>query len=175
MKKYTIKKNPPKNTCKIWGCKNDKYKARGLCGSHHDWLYKSGQLEKYADPTKRIFFADSRYGIRRKIKNGVCRMIENNQFCNKTVHYRGLCTRHCSLFRLHKVFEKYAGPRKQTLGGPFQKKKRMQVGVCHLIDGGIRCHKPSRRQGLCGAHAKYLDQRGLLDKYGIFGRNQRNI
>lgn len=170
MREYRIRKTRKKYQCMIWKCENYKYKARGLCESHHAWFGKSGQLEKYADPDKKTYFYQSKYGTRLKIKVGICRIIENKKFCNKEVHQRGMCTKHCSIFRLHKVFEKYAAPSKLTPGGPFQIKKRNRTGVCHLIDGGIRCGKQSHWRGLCGAHAKYLDDRGLLDKYGILGK-----
>jgi len=39
-----------------------------------------------------------------------------------------------------------------------------------LIDNEVHCCKPSKWRGLCAAHAKYLNERDLLDKYGISGR-----
>jgi len=110
MKQYTIKKNPQKNACKIWGCKTKKYKARGLCAGHHKWFSVCGRLEEFADPDKKVYFFVTKYRIRKRITKGICRIFEDGVTCKRKVHRRGMCTKHCSMFHLHGVYEKYAAP-----------------------------------------------------------------
>ena len=106
---YKIKKNVKKGHCRISGCTRNE-KARQLCDSHHSWFSTSGQLDIYGAPDKKKYFKDTKYAIKKKLTEGSCRIIEDDKACDRDIHQRGLCTKHASIFRLHKCIEKYAGP-----------------------------------------------------------------
>ena len=92
--KYKINKKAKPGKCRIIEngkpC-NRSVHGRGLCARHWLTFERHGLLKKYGTTSRK----DPRtFSVKKKIKAGVCRIIENGKGCTNKATSRGLCSKH---------------------------------------------------------------------------------
>lgn len=91
---YKINKKAKSSRCRIIENGNvctRKMHGRGLCNYHLVKLSRHDLHNKYGTASRK----DPRtFAVKKKIKDGVCRMIENDKGCKGVSSSRGLCSKH---------------------------------------------------------------------------------
>lgn len=90
---YKINKKATKHCRIIQNGKKCKHKnhGRGLCAHHHLTFNRHGLLLKYGTKSQKDLKI---FSVKKKTKEGQCRMIEDNKACKTDITSRGLCSKH---------------------------------------------------------------------------------
>jgi hypothetical protein len=107
------------------------------------------------------------YAVKDKIKEGVCRLCEDDKPCKKVAHLRGLCQKHYSTLLYQEKLEEYGAPTKIKSYGKITINKKVKSGCCRLVIDGVACTNSVGSRGLCMCHYKGLKKNDLLDKYAL--------
>lgn len=160
----TTKEHIRKDVCIIEGC-GKKYKlVRGLCPPHYQFLKGRGLLKTIALPKGKKRFKETNFKVKRKIEEGVCRIVEDEISCENGIESRGLCVKHYSKFSHNKSLELYGTMIKSivvTLNAKAPSNK------CRMIVNRKLCKRPLHGRGLCTQHYNHARRRGKLDYFGL--------
>lgn len=92
--KFRINKNPAPGKCRI---KNDREAClnatdrRGLCSNHYQKIYKLKLINKFGLP---LGTKETKIRLKKNLKKGQCRIIEEDVPCPREHYGHGLCLKH---------------------------------------------------------------------------------
>ncbi len=111
---------------------------------------------------------DFKFSVKKNIKEGICRIIEDRKSCQCKIHARGVCSRHHTYFLRWKILKKYAAKHLYTYANECEYKvnKKQKPGKCQLIENNKKCKNSTHARKLCKNHWLKLSRHGLLSKYG---------
>lgn len=173
-----VKPNPTAKTCRLLvnglPCMEDA-KQRGLCISHYKYIWKRPDLDidDFALPTpKPAYQSMSR---KKKIRNGICIIVEDGVGCGQHVQFRGLCRRHYAIARLSpQGIDHWALPKEPAVQ---YKVKVHPDGCCRIIESADghehACREKPVIRGLCSHHYQVLSKKEGFEAYALPKKPQR--
>lgn len=159
-----------------------KVHSRGLCNMHYghfdlidmldQFAIESLRVRKLINNEKKLKRHERKIRpikvckIKKVIKQGICRIVENNENCDLKVDSRGLCAMHYGyLFRSGEI-EQYGA---KLLRGPesksFHLNKKLRKGLCRIIENGKECQRKFTARGLCAKHYGRFLKEGRLEQF----------
>ena len=154
----TLNRSADRETCRVR--ENDvdcpsPAATRGLCRSHYSWLreYDPTAFEQLATPIQ----AAPQFTRRKRIRDGRCRVAENDIGCGAPAAIRGLCTRHYAAVKDDPLqLTALAAPSRAKIKRDLRPNLSAPPGVCTVIAEGVACTLPGERRGLCPAHDRLV-------------------
>ncbi|MEE9581147.1 MAG: hypothetical protein V3V74_07525 [Nitrosomonadaceae bacterium] len=110
--------------------------------------------------------------VKKNVKPGICRIIENGKGCTRDTHCRGLCPKHHTYFLRWGKMDEFAAAMKFVYveQASYKINKDAPAGQCRLIENGTICTRHVHGRGLCARHWLTLERHGLHDKFGTTSR-----
>jgi hypothetical protein len=100
--------------------------------------------------------------LRRKIKDGQCRVGENGHACHECAAVRGICRHHYDVLSSKPdILEKVALPPKEWMAKRHFEKAAISGHPAHciIIENGVPCSRPNEYRGLCVYHRRIIGNR----------------
>jgi len=112
------------------------------------------------------------FKVKKSVRNGVCRIIENSKSCTRKVHCRELCSKHHTYFLRWELIDKYGAKQKFTYveNSKYRINKKGKATKCRIIENGKACNRGLHGRGLCARHWLTFERHDLLKKYGTSSR-----
>jgi hypothetical protein len=152
---------------------------RGLCMLHYNYLLLSGELDRFALPSRVRSGGVGPGGERIVSRNpapaaGMCLVVDRGAPCSRPARVRGVCQVHDKYLRRNGLLDELALPATKHTAPPrldLRRDHEAREGRCAVLVGGVPCPEGAygTTYALCERHQKLFWGRSAeaLDEYRI--------